>query len=64
MNISTYVRMTYDELADEIVKQKKKIKAAQETIRLLEKLQIAEQHKERKAENNNSGNGEMRYGQH
>lgn len=42
MNISAYVKMNSAELATEIEKQKKKIKLCQETIRLLEKLQIAE----------------------
>ena len=42
MNISEYVKMNYAELESEIIKQKKKIKAAQDTIKLLEKLQVAE----------------------
>ncbi|MBR0308951.1 MAG: hypothetical protein IJH92_08670 [Mogibacterium sp.] len=50
MNISTYTRMNYQELSEEIEKTKKKIKTLQEQIRLLEKLQIAE-----RAKNNNGG---------
>lgn len=45
--------MNGTELAAEIEKQKKKIKLAQETIRLLEKLQIAEKVK---AHNQNTQN--------
>lgn len=42
MNIGAYVKMNSEELSTEIEKQKKKIKLAQETIKLLEKLRIAE----------------------
>ena len=42
MNISTFIKMNSADLASEIEKQKKKIKTANETIKLLEKLQIAE----------------------
>jgi hypothetical protein len=42
MNIGSYVKMNSEELSTEIEKQKKKIKLAQETIKLLEKLRIAE----------------------
>lgn len=56
MNISTYTRMNYQELSEEIEKTKKKIKTLQEQIRLLEKLQIAE-----RAKNNNGG---MNNGRH
>ncbi|WP_155994791.1 hypothetical protein [Butyrivibrio sp. WCE2006] len=42
MNVTTYVKMNKEQLAKEIERQKKKIKLAQETIKLLEKLQIAE----------------------
>ena len=42
MVISNYLKMNYDELGKEIEKQNKKIKAAQDTIKLLRKLQIAE----------------------
>jgi len=42
MQISNYVKMDYGQLAKEIEKQTKKIKTAQETIKLLKKLQIAE----------------------
>ena len=42
MNIATYLKMNYEELGIEIEKQNKKIKSAQEVIRLLKKLQIAE----------------------
>lgn len=42
MVISNYLKMNYDSLGKEIEKQNKKIKAAQETIKLLRKLQIAE----------------------
>jgi len=47
MMISNYIKMNYDELAQEINKQKKKIESAKETIRLLEKLQIAEMAKQK-----------------
>jgi hypothetical protein len=42
MNIARYCRM-YDELAEEIIRNQKKIKSLKETIALLKKLQIAEQ---------------------
>ncbi len=42
MNVTAYVKMNKEQLAKEIERQKKKIKLAQETIKLLEKLQIAE----------------------
>ena len=42
MIISNYLKMNYTELGQEIDKQKKKIESAKETIRLLEKLQVAE----------------------
>jgi hypothetical protein len=42
MIISNYLKMNYTELEQEIDKQKKKIESAKETIRLLEKLQVAE----------------------
>ena len=42
MLISNYLKMNYDELSKEIEKQNRKIKAAQETIKLLKKLQVAE----------------------
>ena len=42
MAISNYLKMNYGELGKEIEKQNRKIKAAQETIKLLRKLQIAE----------------------
>ena len=60
MTISNYIKMNYEELAQEITKQKKKIESAKETIRLLEKLQIAETAKQ-KSQNKqfvNSTNGE------
>ena len=60
MTISNYIKMNYEELAQEITKQKKKIESAKETIRLLEKLQIAEMAKQ-KTQNHqsvNSTNGE------
>jgi hypothetical protein len=40
--IEKYLHMSYDDLDVEILKIKKKIKEQKETIRLLEKLQIAE----------------------
>jgi hypothetical protein len=42
MNISAFIKMNSNDLSVEIEKQKKKIKSANETIKLLEKLQIAE----------------------
>ena len=39
--LSAYLKMDNSELAEEIVKQKRKISSAQETIALLKKLQIA-----------------------
>ncbi len=54
MNITTYVKMNTEELSSEISKQKKKIKIAQETIKLLEKLVIAEN---TKSQNHNFHNG-------
>ncbi len=39
--ISSYLKMSYSELEEEINKQSKKIAAAKETISLLKKLQIA-----------------------
>ena len=39
--LSAYLQMDNTELAEEIVKQKRKIASAQETIALLKKLQIA-----------------------
>ncbi len=39
--LSTYLKMDNGELAEEITKQKRKIAAAQETIALLKRLQIA-----------------------
>ena len=54
MNITTYVKMNSEELSAEIAKQKKKIKLAQETIKLLEKLMIAENSK---SQNHNFHNG-------
>ena len=61
MNISTYTRMNYQELSEEIEKTKKKIKTLQEQIRLLEKLQIAEQIKQHSNEGrvNSNGNREI-----
>ena len=47
MMISNYIKMNYAELGQEINKQKKKIESAKETIRLLEKLQIAENAKQK-----------------
>ena len=41
MIISSYLRMTVEELEKEICKQKKKIESSKETIKLLRKLQIA-----------------------
>ena len=55
MNVTAYVKMNSEELAAEIDKQKKKIKLAQETIKLLEKLMVAENAKSQK---NNFNNGE------
>ena len=51
MTVGTYVKMNSAELSKEIDKQKKKIKSAQETIRLLEKLMIAENAKPIKQNN-------------
>lgn len=58
MIISNYLKMNYDELGQEIVKQKKKIETAKETIRLLEKLQIAvtAQANQQKQQNGNPSN--------
>ena len=42
MNVTAYVKMNSVELGKEIEKQKKKMKSCQDTIKLLEKLQIAE----------------------
>ena len=39
--ITGYLKMNTDQLGEEILKQKKKITSAQETISLLKKLQIA-----------------------
>ena len=39
--ITEYLKMNTDQLGEEIIKQKKKITSAQETISLLKKLQIA-----------------------
>ena len=52
MNIGSYIKMSSSELSNEIDKQKKKIKAAQDTIKLLEKLIIAENAKAPKAISN------------
>lgn len=41
MIISNYLKMTHAELEEEILKQRKKIDTAKETIKLLRKLQIA-----------------------
>ena len=57
MNIATYTRMNYQELSEEIDKTKKKIKTLQEQIRLLEKLQLAEQAKQHSNERSLGGNG-------
>ena len=57
MNISNYTRMNYQELSQEIDKTKKKIKTLQEQIRLLEKLQIAEQAKQHSNERKVDSNG-------
>ena len=54
MNISSYIKMTSAELNAEIDKQKKKIKVATETIKLLEKLIIAENAKPQKATQKNN----------
>ena len=66
MVISNYLKMNYDELGKEIEKQNKKIKTAQETIRLLRKLQVAESasSEKRKPENTNlssNRNAEKRF---
>jgi hypothetical protein len=45
--IEKYLHMSYDDLDSEILKIKKKIKEQKETIHLLEKLQIAEQAKQK-----------------
>ena len=52
MNVTAYAKMSYEELTKEIDKQKRKIKIAQETIKLLEKLLIAEKSKPTKGSNN------------
>lgn len=56
MLISNYIKMNYNELGEEITKQRKKIAAAKETIKLLEKLQIAEQAKQNMPEQQNVNN--------
>ncbi len=61
MNVTAYVKMNSEELASEIDKQKKKIKLAQETIKLLEKLMIAENAKAQKGNfNSNEGNRQQK----
>jgi hypothetical protein len=54
MNISAFIKMNSNDLSVEIEKQKKKIKTANETIKLLEKLQIAENAKSGKPISTNS----------
>ena len=55
MILSKYLKMNFDELGKEIEKQNKKIKSAQETIKLLRKLQVAESSssEKRKSESTN-----------
>ena len=62
MTINQFVKMSYDELTNEIIRTKKKIKNAQDTIKLLEKLQVAEEAKMEKQNQNNYDNGNDQYG--
>ena len=56
--ITGYLKMNNAQLSEEITKQKKKIAAAQETISLLKKLQIAADtiSRSRQAQEQRSGN--------
>ena len=51
--MTNYITMNYQQLQKEIEKNKAKIKKLQDTIRLLEKLQIAEQVKQQNKESRN-----------
>ena len=62
MTINQFVKMSYDELTNEIIRTKKKIKNAQDTIKLLEKLQVAEEAKMEKQNQNNYDDGNNQYG--